>query len=330
MANYIDYISEQRERILAMNEDSKPVRLSEIYKDVNKILSIGGPDYQRIAKKLSEEELTRSKVRASFKYEDKKDRGEALYTGFVAVMLWGGLGSDGKTFGHLEKAMSQDNKKDVVEKLLRVKDLLDDGKIADAFGSMCPRQENKILGIDVSYFTKLLFFMNNAGDGSNPFPLIYDNWGWRIHAALLISKGQTADLTKYFIVRADLKKDGETIKILPFVILQDSRTRRIKAYQNYIHLMWEQSRSLSESLFPGDLEQFLFGRPRKGEDAASLDNPRNILLPYIRQGLAELFRTVEVDTVSDDADNTGEEKHHEPYDEAAAKAKTILTDERTH
>ena len=288
MTYYTDYIINQKQNILATSEDSNPVMVKDIYtnlKDVTIVLSIGGPSYQKIAKELWMEKLTRAKVRACFQ--------DDLYKGFVAAMLWGGLGSNGKSFSHLEKAMVEEKKPTIVANLGRVKKYLDKGDYEIAFKSMCPNGENKIEGVDVSYFTKLLFFMAALPNGSKATPLIYDKWSWHIHAALLLSLGQKEKLFDFFLIKATLKKRSLSNKMAISVFLTESTNKRSKAYLNYIDLMQSQSRSLNKDLVSGNLEQFLFGRARKGKEGKAMDNPRNVLIGYLNEELSKMFKEAE-------------------------------------
>lgn len=302
---YIDYksyitdpaISEQ---ILAMTEEKNPMTPSDVYKKMEeKVLCTGGKDFQDIANSLWNKKITRKTVR------DLINNPETLYKGFVAAMLWGGLGSDGKSFSHLESVASEAKKSDIITKLGRVKELLENNDVREAFGSMCPKQTNKIEGIDVSYFTKLLFFMCSDSEPKGKCPLIYDNWGWHIHAALLINKGEEEldKLFKFFNISVQVKKKDNHYILHPHVVLSDSLNRRKEAYENYIDMMYEQSKSLSDTLSPGNLEQFLFGKSRR--DDASADNPRNVLLQYLRIEFSKLFK--EADVLIDEDDINGED-----------------------
>ncbi len=314
MSQYTDYISRKKEDILLTSEEANPVRLREIYKslkDKSRILSIGGPSYQKIARELWNINVTRATVRKCFK--------DGLYSGFVAAMLWGGLGSDGRTVSHLEKAVAENKKADIEEKLKRVKDLLDAGEIDKAFKSMCPRGRNKIEGVDVSYFTKLLFFMGDASVHSTVVPLIYDKWGWHIHAAILLSQRQKEKVLDFFQVCAVLKKEKPSNKMGISVFLANSGNKRSQAYMSYIDLMQRQSHVLSEKLFPGNLEQFLFGKARRGRDARAEDNPRNVLVNYLNNELSKLYKEAEGEIITEDSD----EKTHGDKSAPMKKARFV-------
>ena len=288
MNKYTDYIKSQKDVILSTSENSNPVWLRDIYKNLkdDKILfNIGGPEYQKIVQRLWKEELTRDKVRNRFK--------KNLYEGYVAAMLWGGLGSDGTSFGHLVKAMSM-NKKSVIKKLKDIKQLLKKGEIREAFVSMCPKGDNKIEGVDISYFTKLLFFMNETLNNSKVSPLIYDKWGWQIHAAILLSQGKVDKVLDIFDVNAFLKKGSPHNTLASSVLLPQSKNRRVNAYMDYIEVMHDQSKVISDVFFAGNLEQFLFGKGRKEKDDKTDNNPRIVLVKYLNEELAKLFKEAQV------------------------------------
>lgn len=186
---------------------------------------------------------------------------EDLYKGFVYAMLWGGLGVGQGVWRNLTTAMSF-SKDTITEKLKRVKSLLDDGNLKEAFISM-HRGNNKIKGIGPSYFTKILYFMYSKDRKAELYPLIYDKWGMHIHSALLLEAGQNLNSYGFLYIIGDRKKR---------CILYD-------IYDDYLKRM----KALSDELKlknPGILEEFLFGQSRKIN--RSTNNPRVVLLNYLR------------------------------------------------
>ena len=290
MANYIDYIKDSSASIIKLTESEEKTTLRDIYqnlKESEKVLKVGGEVSQKVTSEFWNKAITRKDVREAF----RKD----VYEGFVAAMLWGGLGSNGRSFNHLEKALDKSKQAEVTKKLNAVKDLVAKGDIENAFSSMCPGGDNKIDGVDVSYFTKILFFLSDISDCSKVIPLIYDNWGWHIHAAILLSLKQKDKVIEYFIIYSSLKKERNKITINPKVALPDTSTsRRTKAYLDYIQLMHDQSQEISKALSPGNLEQYLFGKSRKDEKAKTIDNPRVVLVNYLTEELAKMFKEAEI------------------------------------
>lgn len=181
MGQYSDFVAQNSARqaiIKGRNPFSRP---SEIYRNLGKeaLKEYGnGKEFEGIIDSLWDCELTRKDVFQLFREEKN------LYKGFIAAMLWGGLGSDALSRNNLRRAFSCS--KSVIEKNLNdVSQKLKENRIEEAFNSML-RKPNKISGVGISFFTKLLYFLWPKENKQEIKPLIYDKWGWHIHAALLI------------------------------------------------------------------------------------------------------------------------------------------------
>ena len=105
-----------------------------------------------------------------------------IYRGFIATMLWGGKKRGFHTIVDADKEV-------IIEKLQRLRDLLIQGKITDAFISMCRGGENHIDRVDYAFFTKLFYFMCKAyAPNILPQPLILDIHMIYVHCALLLDE----------------------------------------------------------------------------------------------------------------------------------------------
>ncbi len=293
MANYLDFIKGKSAAIIECNESIKGTKLCDVYKNLKdaekRVKKIGG----EVAETYWDTPLTREEVRVAF----EKD----VYKGFVTAMLWGGLGSNGQSFNHLEKALEKSKKEEVIRKLNSVKELISQGKIGDAFLSMCFGGDNKIDGVDVSYFTKILFFMSDI-NSSAVIPLIYDKWGWHIHAAILLSNGDKGKVLQFFNILASLKKGKENqIIINPTVVLPSSKKMRIDAYEDYINVIYSISQAIPKKPSPGNLEQYLFGYSRAVNDPVK--NPRVQLVTYLNNELTKLIKEAEIKVTEDGIDS---------------------------
>ena len=151
----------------------------ELYKVIGEVISMGGPmasTFDSIPNQIDRKSVV-------------KCFGDDLYRGFVATLLWGGMHKNPNQIRHFKKLAIKD-KKEIEEKLRRVKGLLEQDKPGKAFVSMLRSQltglanVNHIEGIGVSYITKLLYFLSN-GMGLTVRPLIYDKHLATAHCALL-------------------------------------------------------------------------------------------------------------------------------------------------
>ena len=158
--------------------------------------SIKNKDFNNVWSKL-ERTLTRNDL---FKFFIEGSD-ESLYKGYVATMLWGGIGTGGGSKDNLIKAMSQPKSK-IIDRIKEIKKVLGSGKeneVKAAFIMMTKKYGTnfkfegkeysgaKIPGIDISYFTKLLFFLGNKDWECQP--LVYDNQLQNVHCALLKDSG---------------------------------------------------------------------------------------------------------------------------------------------
>ena len=292
MDKYSDYV-EQHVSSKASFGGKAPFTLpSKLYGKLGKegIKKYGnGKEFEDIIDSLWDHELTRSDIFSIFRNENN------LYKGFIAAMLWGGLGSD-KSRDNLRNAFSYP-KVEIEKKLKDVSQKLKANRIADAFESMLPKKPNKISGIGISFFTKLLYFLWPEENKQTIKPLIYDKWSWHIHAALIIDEKGVDAAMDYFIISASLTHK-DVYGLIPEITLKDRNNVSVAAYMEYIELLSQKSQGNS-----GGLEEFLFGQSMKVNKRP--DNPRIVLLTclsgqidkWIKQTNFDFSATISEDTV---------------------------------
>ena len=110
-----------------------------------------------------------------------------LYDGYVSTIVWGNIGlyQNGarvicNAFGNSEN--------EVFEKLDRVREKIIAGRISEAFSSMCRGNENRLNGLGVSFFTKLMYFIGAAYECPVE-PLIFDSHSLAMLKALYKDAG---------------------------------------------------------------------------------------------------------------------------------------------
>ena len=246
---YIDYIIKYQNSIRP-----KEMSISGVYikksQWIDWVRSIDNTDLQQFIDDLERLGFDRIITRQSVFDMYKK----GLYEGFVYTMLWGGLGILGKE--NLVNALST-TKTDIESKLTRVKQMIDNNDLENAFSSMRDNKPNKIKGVDISYLTKLLFFLcednnptrkKNADNGNKILPLIYDKWGKNMHISLLIDSLDNEKLFKC-----------KYLNINGYYGRRDTYND-FGIYKDYITLMNKVANELGKR--PGEIEEFLFGYPK--------------------------------------------------------------------
>ena len=200
------------------------------------------------------------------------------YLAFVAILVWGmhnatrpRIKGGGRNDSHFYYALNQP--RDEIENILNsVENILVDGDSGLAFRSMLPGNENKIEGIGVSYFTKILFFIGQYNDQVLQKPLILDRWT-TIAAYALISQRHPEYLRYYFTC----VKSGTNNR--PGTVLTRSGNHLVALYERFILLMgyWAHEIEVSEAT----LETFVFGYDLK--QGLLNDNPRMQLWEIVDQ-----------------------------------------------
>lgn len=278
---YKKYIQDNNTRSALFNGKPPYTLVSILYKklgkDALKKLS-NEKAYKNIIDDIWDIKLTRSIIFDYF-HKDKD-----LYKGYIASLLWGGLGSDGISRNNLQRAFAY-TKADILQILARVNELLNQNKIAEAFKSMLPNGNNKINGLGISYFTKLLFFLYPNNSDQKTRPIIFDKWGWHIHATILMESNRIEDAFSFYKITLEAKW-SRRILLIPSIFLKDNskKVNNASVYLDYINCLSKLSNGK-----PGRLEEFLFGQSRKINKAE--DNPRNVLLRCLTSDLEALIKT---------------------------------------
>lgn len=179
---------------------------------------------------------------------------EDLYTGFIATLLWGGFHTFVYTKSRFARIASQP-KEAFTEKLRNIDRLIEDNRISDCYRSLLKGESNYFSGIGVRYFTKIMFFLGQI-HGNSPAPLIFDQFSWNNHLALLIADDQVSD---YY--RIDGQKKTFTA---------NDRTW-LECYLDYNARMSSFICVNSSS----QLESVLFGSPSRQKN--DLSNPRTVV-----------------------------------------------------
>lgn len=239
-----------------------------------------------------------------------------FYDGYVATMLWGGIDLTRRndiqeTNGY--KALTI--KKDViVEKLKRVSDLLLNNDLPNAFLSFLDNSENRIEGIALSYFTKLLFFLPN---NISPKPLIYDKWGIRIHAALMKDENKNYDNSLNIYDPQPFVRGGNNRRVLFQSYLE--YCSRINNLYGSLHI--DSSK---------DIEAFLFGMPLRGVTGKDPErNPRKMLIDYL--GLDNCNKhtdALEKENIEKKTESKGHSTTHQTSQKSLVQTHTIV--QNTH
>lgn len=277
---YLDYVKNNSTTQALFNDRLPFTKPSAIYSNLGKdaLKKYGASkEFEDIIDSLWDRELTRSDVFDIFRKEN-------LYKGFIAAMLWGGLGSDALSRNNLRYAFSYP-KAEIEEILTRISKLLKEDKVGDAFESMLPKKKNKISGVGISFFTKLLYFLWPSENTQSVKPLIYDKWGWHIHAAILMEESGMDAALNYYNVSATINHDKD-YGLVPQIVLKDGK--KVKdAYLDYLKKLSAYSKGE-----PGRLEEFLFGQSRKVNKAAS--NPRVYLMQCLAKQIDTWFKNTDI------------------------------------
>jgi 8-oxoguanine DNA glycosylase-like protein len=205
-------------------------------------------------------------------------KNKEYYKAYILCMLWGGIGLQPKANTHSDRrttnAYLSFSLGDIVisEYLGNLDNLIANESYESAYKYL-ESGRYKIKGIGVSYFTKLLCFLDAS---HNQKLLIYDKWTKLIHILLMYDTGidPMKFYTKVSIEKLyNLKKDNN-----PTELISTKQGQSFNAYINYCESMESLSQVLSnhngKTIVPLDIEGFLFGKKLMGENKLSINNPR--------------------------------------------------------
>ncbi|MDK9793757.1 hypothetical protein [Vibrio sp. D431a] len=183
------------------------------------------------------------------------------YTGFFAVMVWGGISTGGMTGDNLTSLLRLHSS--VIENIVKdLREQLSDDKVGEAFQYM-DSGKGKLKGLGESYFTKLFFFIA-AAEGATTIPPIFDKWTKFAFCALLIDLGECNKAKRYISSITDF---------LPHI----RTAHKVEAYKDFVELMNQWARECGTSV--DKLETFIFGKHRG--KYRTTENSRNYFDEYI-------------------------------------------------
>ena len=223
---------------------------------------LSNSDYSLSLEKVDNQAINRERLIEIFNSSNYD-----LYDGFILSMLWGGINhtrpriaGDKKTT-NLYLSISL-GRQVINKKLQEIERLLNDGSTEEAFRSMMCNNQNKIPGISISYFTKLLFFIGQTID-MKVKPLIYDKWTRAIHVLIMLEEGE-GELLNSFYSKSSLKR-----LVLKHDLIACRRGMEPAAYMDYIQRMNRISDEF-KIYDSGKLEAYLFGFSKR----VKTNNPR--------------------------------------------------------
>lgn len=152
----------------------------------------GNSTFETLKEEYSGKELNRQMIIDLFR-EGK------CYDGFLCAMVWGNMGTYRGGRKRFDGVFNTVNEPAIRAKINSVVDLLQKGKIKEAYLSLCDKTDNGIIGVGEAFFTKLLYF---AGAGINtdlhPEPLIFDRNMREVYYAIVKNAGEKNRGAKYF------------------------------------------------------------------------------------------------------------------------------------
>lgn len=216
-------------------------------------------DFREICGEISPN-LARADVANYFK--------ENTYKGFIASLLWGGR-YKGRNAKRPFIEIISNNREFIETRMNRVKELVENGDIQNAFNSMTNIGDNYIRNIANSYFTKTLYFMSYFDD-ITPRPIILDyNLHW---VNCLLAKDLGDNYQDLYFWDATSKEGKE--------LVGKNGWQTFYFYNDYCIRMEKAAQTIN--VRPDKLEEFLFSNNVVDD---SLLSPRQ----YIYSQTKELF-----------------------------------------
>ncbi len=212
------------------------------------------------------DEVKRSDVIEFFKNKN-------YYHGFLSALIWGGI-STRPSKGHKGDKLTSNAYKvlslpkgvilDIMEKVAHE---INNKEYSKAYKLLA--LDNKIPGLNVSFFTKILFFISESSDSSSRLTeenmrlLIYDKWTKLIHLLLLLESNETERIEKYFGENYLKRFFPKTINAKETNLVYCKSRFECESYLDYCarlnKLAWELTENVNLKVDPGQLESFLFG-----------------------------------------------------------------------
>ena len=212
-----------------------------------------------------------------FKIFNESSQDNNLLEGFWITLLWGNLSIKNLNSAITdEPALPENRNRSLAVRLQSVLNYIKAGNLKGSFSSLSRgrNKENKIKGVDISFFTKLLYFLKDycPPNMKYPKPLIYDKWTRGIDAALIAEKiePESSNYILHFGPRGGFSTPSFPTGLDPF-----------QMYLNYLTRMDFLAHKFE---VPSDkLEEFLFGESMLNRMNWNRNNPRYVLLfDYLR------------------------------------------------
>jgi hypothetical protein len=226
-------------------------------------------------------EIKRAHVLQAFEEND-------LFKGYFLTLLWGGISTQpAKGFANDKKTSSaykafNVDRATVIETLTLVKTELKKNNYEKAY--MILKDSNKFPGVNVSFFTKFLFFISEITQSKFKL-LIYDKWTKIIHLKILIENEEYQKINNYFGENYLKNFFGKDLNQINLVYCPSQF--ETEAYLDYCDKMNKLAIDLSEVLgkeiSSGELEAFVFGMPMRGKKNKTIENPRFWILSTINK-----------------------------------------------
>ncbi len=188
----------------------------------------------------------------------------------VATFVWGYI--DTTKDMRLQQVLAVDES-ELLKRLNRIRKLVEDGELEEAFHSCCRCGVNCIPGVGMSFFTKIFFFVGAADTLVNPKPLILDRWTTNAFFALRGQSKGIKDARDLFTIPSH-----KSLAKYKAIALRNQEVVQSKTYVEYVMLMNDWARQIEVA--PEKLEQFVFGIDLRRDK--SFTNPRNELLAIIK------------------------------------------------
>jgi hypothetical protein len=223
----------------------------------------------------------------------KSIRDGKYYQAYAEILFWGLIGSrpgsnkSKKTeiaFKALDHPISR------IEHIFKVVKTGEHENIKNLYKSLERNGTNKILEVDVSYFTKILSFASEAFDNASKL-LIYDKWTRLIHVHVLMDLNKITELECFYSNKSisDLYSISKTGRKPSTKLIYAKSNQSLMAYVNYCDIMANLARQISEhsdcSITSFQLEGFLFGKNLKSKKNKDDSNPRY----WIQKNFAEKY-----------------------------------------
>lgn len=253
---YIDYIKKNSIEIKGIKRTYNPI--INYPEDALKDLSTKSTSFGSALACIRDKQIGRQFIIDLFQ---KKN----YLMGFWVTLLWGNLQINNLKYVAEDERKTDGKENSITKRLESVDNYLKNGSIKEAFDSLSDKGKNKIEGVGISFFTKLLYFMGMPYS-IHPLPLIYDKWTRGIDAVLISEKINPVS-DNYTLVFGP--RGGFRLPAFP------KGATEYSIYKNYLMRMECVAKSINTN--PDKLEEFLFGVSQVHAALWNNNNPRYVL-----------------------------------------------------